>query len=178
MDHPRSRGVYAWAAITEAFRGGSSPLARGLPGVTVDSVSHRRIIPARAGFTSSRSSDSPTRTGSSPLARGLQPSVGHQIIDRGIIPARAGFTTRWRHRSSEATDHPRSRGVYSTMTSIPFIRGGSSPLARGLPWHTDSTPRTARIIPARAGFTAATTLSSPPPKDHPRSRGVYAPTAG
>ena len=30
-----------------------------------------------------------------------------------------------------------------------------------------------RIIPARAGFTATASTSPPPPRDHPRSRGVY-----
>ena len=30
-----------------------------------------------------------------------------------------------------------------------------------------------RIIPARAGFTPSTPSSTPPSRDHPRSRGVY-----
>ena len=32
-----------------------------------------------------------------------------------------------------------------------------------------------RIIPARAGFTAASLATSVMPRDHPRSRGVYMP---
>ena len=111
-DHPRSRGVYAsWSWRCWDWRG-SSPLARGLQ------VLHRRrrrgpgIIPARAGFTSTRrtavrpSADHPrsrgvyrerprfqsAEWGSSPLARGLRPAGGCAISDQGIIPARAGFT--------------------------------------------------------------------------------------
>ena len=71
-------------------------------------------------------------------------------------------------------DHPRSRGVYSTMISILFIRGdhprsrgvyhakvrtrvieeGSSPLARGLRPEAFRQALRGRIIPARAGFTS------------------------
>ena len=51
--------------------------------------------------------------------------------------------------------------------------GGSSPLARGLPPATSSSPAPRRIIPARAGFTAALNSSVVISPDHPRSRGVY-----
>ena len=90
-----------------------------------------------------------------------------------IIPARAGFTrddcTGWRDR----TDHPRSRGVYEVEFEVLVLLPGSSPLARGLriPRHVGARPP--RIIPARAGFTAASKAHSPTSWDHPRSRGVY-----
>ena len=35
-----------------------------------------------------------------------------------------------------------------------------------------------RIIPARAGFTTASTTTMRPSPDHPRSRGVYAYASG
>ena len=50
-DHPRSRGVYSRSTGVTRTISGSSPLARGLPGVLVAGSAHRRIIPARAGFT-------------------------------------------------------------------------------------------------------------------------------
>ena len=91
-DHPRSRGVYAIAALVAGLVWGSSPLARGLHGVAVGHGAESRIIPARAGFTGAPlmlltgRPDHPRsrgvygdkimtmlRTqGSSPLARGLQ----------------------------------------------------------------------------------------------------------
>ena len=71
------------------------------------------------------------------------------------------------------TDHPRSRGVYLDMGSDYVTRDGSSPLARGLPGAAPRAAAVARIIPARAGFTPASTSSRRPRKDHPRSRGVY-----
>ena len=51
---------------------------------------------------------------------------------------------------------------------------GSSPLARGLQPPALPQRLLRRIIPARAGFTPRTSLFSRPPRDHPRSRGVYA----
>ena len=91
-DHPRSRGVY-YAHLAAPSPGvGSSPLARGLRHAGLGRAYISRIIPARAGFTSSGSSrpvwqsDHPrsrgvymgapsflgATDGSSPLARGLR----------------------------------------------------------------------------------------------------------
>ena len=50
-DHPRSRGVYMFHAKHCCPNPGSSPLARGLPGVGFVIRALGRIIPARAGFT-------------------------------------------------------------------------------------------------------------------------------
>ena len=50
---------------------------------------------------------------------------------------------------------------------------GSSPLARGLQDEARSLRVGGRIIPARAGFTLATTWAATGSSDHPRSRGVY-----
>ena len=53
-DHPRSRGVYWLRSPAWPPGGGSSPLARGLPGILRPQPDGRRIIPARAGFTADR----------------------------------------------------------------------------------------------------------------------------
>ena len=50
---------------------------------------------------------------------------------------------------------------------------GSSPLARGLRQHRPRGRADARIIPARAGFTAGVHEPVDARPDHPRSRGVY-----
>ena len=50
-DHPRSRGVYRGRRASAGTSSGSSPLARGLPLCWTARISGRRIIPARAGFT-------------------------------------------------------------------------------------------------------------------------------
>ena len=51
--------------------------------------------------------------------------------------------------------------------------GGSSPLARGLLFHTPHPPSHVWIIPARAGFTYKPRSYGYFNADHPRSRGVY-----
>ena len=193
-DHPRSRGVYSSCTGGEITRAGSSPLARGLLPLRQDHRHPRRIIPARAGFTSQpnpvglTTKDHPRsrgvyRTwggssmcaiGSSPLARGLPPDPLRVDQPAGIIPARAGFTHRRRHDRRSRQDHPRSRGVYPPVTCTPLVSRGSSPLARGLPLTRYPISFSSGIIPARAGFTSIRAATMGDIKDHPRSRGVYA----
>ena len=192
-DHPRSRGVYRPAEILTAYAPGSSPLARGLPTPLLRSRRLRQIIPARAGFTGlgnvsgGRHQDHPrsrgvyggygwvTRheEGSSPLARGLLSEPSAHTKKGRIIPARAGFTCRRSHRRRGTSDHPRSRGVYTTIYEMAGGPYGSSPLARGLPPGLGPYPAGFRIIPARAGFTSPHASLSASRRDHPRSRGVY-----
>ena len=112
-DHPRSRGVYGDPHMIAWATGGSSPLARGL---------HRRlplwalalgIIPARAGFTSSRGA-ARCASRDHPRSRGVYVGAARVLGELdGIIPARAGFTTPATCRGPCTWDHPRSRGVYS-----------------------------------------------------------------
>ena len=192
-DHPRSRGVYRRRTRGTGRTGGSSPLARGLL-VEADLLQdERRIIPARAGFTSVSALPADTvwdhprsrgvyqfhaghvsdPLGSSPLARGLRRRSSPMPCRVRIIPARAGFTTSWGGRTGFPTDHPRSRGVYLSIRRRSRGRRGSSPLARGLrlvklvPDHNNG------IIPARAGFTWIAIIVTSYSWDHPRSRGVY-----
>ena len=172
-DHPRSRGVYATLPGFCVGCLGSSPLARGLRLDPIPDRDDARIIPARAGFTTSTppttamSRDHPRsrgvyvflrakqycERGSSPLARGLRLPYLSQFSRVGIIPARAGFTT-----------------VRSAMMAA---MTGSSPLARGLRLLELQGDRRVGIIPARAGFTDSPADALQGLADHPRSRGVY-----
>ena len=192
-DHPRSRGVYsAWPSGPSAGRG-SSPLARGLRARPGPHRQGRRIIPARAGFTTctprgvSTGADHPRSRGvygpggfglrgfegSSPLARGLQRSAIARGLCMRIIPARAGFTSVHQEGQDRDRDHPRSRGVYRADEPVRHRPVGSSPLARGLRGGGRRPESRYRIIPARAGFTHRARPPRPPNQDHPRSRGVY-----
>ena len=181
------------AATSDEWTEGSSPLARGLPSVNNYSYAVKRIIPARAGFTSLLLPSSTTlrdhprsrgvylfvakissaRIGSSPLARGLLSAMNSMADIGWIIPARAGFTPPTSPDGRSGGDHPRSRGVYLMGMTQPPRAPGSSPLARGLPSHPRSRSSSPRIIPARAGFTARSWTSPRTRADHPRSRGVY-----
>ena len=112
--------------------------------------------------------------GSSPLARGLHEGGVRPRRRHRIIPARAGFTSGGGPRRQPPPDHPRSRGVYSTIL-FRLLRGlGSSPLARGLLSGPEKVDSAAGIIPARAGFTPTGGVRGRGRRDHPRSRGVYA----
>ena len=135
-DHPRSRGVYGWRVEDIGGKGGSSPLARGLPPVGSGLVDEEGIIPARAGFTReivglpeygldhprsrgvywTDDGNSHYGPGSSPLARGLPQAAAAEQPQDGIIPARAGFTGTRTFSPRPCRDHPRSRGVYSGPT--------------------------------------------------------------
>ena len=179
QDHPRSRGVYGEHERRASQLWGSSPLARGLLGIPAIQALSGRIIPARAGFTTtlilgtlsimdhprSRGVYQETltqwtkRQGSSPLARGLHVTPLGLVLRGGIIPARAGFTTPTPSSEPSPTDHPRSRGVYSRRSPSPVVRGGSSPLARGLHVTAATLILWSRIIPARAGFTRAEAIA-------------------
>ena len=192
-DHPRSRGVYPSESLLCNLPRGSSPLARGLHPPLLLRVHPRRIIPARAGFTSKGAASSaatrdhprsrgvysverhiiPAIGGSSPLARGLLFYITCDSEREGIIPARAGFTRSRRSMRTTASDHPRSRGVYISSKSSGLIIAGSSPLARGLLSGGAVDGGADGIIPARAGFTASPALPRVGLPDHPRSRGVY-----
>ena len=173
MDHPRSRGVYDDPVPVHPSARGSSPLARGLPAVVGVEPDGPGIIPARAGFTSSRrhtgpcawdhprsrgvyigwGSDFASTMGSSPLARGLRWRLRNAVTTKGIIPARAGFTLDRQVALPIPEDHPRSRGVYEVHVPLAAVVGGSSPLARGLRGQARRRAARPGIIPARAGFT-------------------------
>ena len=192
-DHPRSRGVYRDAYTYTCRVDGSSPLARGLHAARSVDGGHRRIIPARAGFTRLELGergeilDHPRSRGvycvwrrmrrsvggSSPLARGLRDGPGVVVDADGIIPARAGFTPACVRQVLARGDHPRSRGVYNVMQVYAFESEGSSPLARGLRLPEPEPGVVYGIIPARAGFTGVRSSGRRTASDHPRSRGVY-----
>ena len=172
-DHPRSRGVYPGLSSAASAAGGSSPLARGLPGRPCGWAWRRGDHPRSRGVYEYTGGHSSSITGSSPLARGLLREQPVRGVRLRIIPARAGFTGTTRSEKFPAWDHPRSRGVYSLpeIVTVPVV--GSSPLARGLPDGSNAAAYPTGIIPARAGFTSRFIPSMALRRDHPRSRGVY-----
>ena len=134
MDHPRTRGVYPTTRRSSGMMPGSSPHTRGLLPQLPATRELGRIIPAHAGFTPGAlpeglpHGDHPrTRgvyrhrlgqrfpaDGSSPHTRGLRQGLLQGDPQVRIIPAHAGFTPARPYRSRRSSDHPRTRGVYST----------------------------------------------------------------
>ena len=152
-DHPRSRGEYD--VVTQVFVAapGSSPLSRGIPGVSAVRCQAPRIIPALAGNTMCIGSagglpwDHPRSRGeylfpatsrfgnfgSSPLSRGIPTMVPLIVNAPRIIPALAGNTAALPTGAMVLSDHPRSRGEYELADEIANQKDGSSPLSRGIP---------------------------------------------
>ena len=172
-DHPRSRGVYSTRRSPSSSPTGSSPLARGLPHAAAAADAEggssplarglhrpgarmrggRRIIPARAGFTT-RSPRPGGPTWDHPRSRGVySPTWASTCTGWGSSPLARGLRVASAVRASTWTDHPRSRGVYLLDSADRIIGPGSSPLARGLRGAEVGAPAALRIIPARAGFT-------------------------
>ena len=172
---------------------GSSPLSRGILWCATTHPSGPGIIPALAGNTPHRktntfpATDHPRSRGeycssrvlriprrvSSPLSRGILKIIRRRTPISGIIPALAGNTRRLTEPSPGMRDHPRSRGEYELFQLSPESTPGSSPLSRGIrgpPWEVIGG---LRIIPALAGNTAGTNSSGGTSRDHPRSRGEY-----
>ena len=154
---------------------GSSPRVRGKQHYGRARRSGRRIIPARAGQTpqqvtrrtarpdhpracgANTAADSPPglSVGSSPRVRGKRSSRTAQSLRERIIPARAGQTATYRSWPKYPTDHPRACGANPLSDVGQAVVSGSSPRVRGKP-RRPCRRRRLRIIPARAGQTAAT----------------------
>ena len=117
-----------------------------------------------------------SRGGSSPLARGLLPPLRSESLGDRIIPARAGFTRFSVSVPRMLSDHPRSRGVYTSAEVIADDAEGSSPLARGLLHRRHPRRHLQRIIPARAGFTHLRILGIPTTSHTTRLRLPSLPT--
>ena len=156
-DHPRACGVYLWLLILGVSGAGSSPRVRGLL--------------ERAGHH-----DPVGLWGSSPRVRGLLQGGAVQGLAPRIIPARAGFTVRVLVTTGFRGDHPRACGVYDATFDAIKDTTGSSPRVRGLLRERKLHKLKPRIIPARAGFTRATSLWQTAYQDHPRACGVYPPS--
>ena len=150
-----------------------------------------RLIPAHAGKTGyssawrvvraahprSRGENSACRSelfascGSSPLTRGKRKKPGRERITDRLIPAHAGKTVCSNDCTGPAQAHPRSRGENYNMHIVRYPRAGSSPLTRGKHVTRAQRHATARLIPAHAGKTGATTARTSTTRAHPRSRG-------
>ena len=91
--------------------------------------------------------------------------------DRRLIPAHAGKTAPHDAGAPPAPAHPRSRGENPPLYPRARTATGSSPLTRGKPHGSSSTPPHRRLIPAHAGKTRALKVETLEVAAHPRSRG-------
>ena len=154
---------------------------------------YSRIIPAHAGNTHCRNSNSrkswdhprscgeyrsgrkekKRRKGSSPLMRGIRFLNTFSDLYSRIIPAHAGNTYEVKIIPKPAEDHPRSCGEYVTSRGSMRENRGSSPLMRGIRILFIYGLCRLRIIPAHAGNTIHALFIELFHEDHPRSCGEY-----
>ena len=197
-DHPRACGANVSGLMETWCRVGSSPRVRGKQIYKLGVFTCSRIIPARAGQTSSRDPPPGFRPehpracgangvapntdhmpiGSSPRVRGKHRASGETAAQVRIIPARAGQTTRSTQARQPAPDHPRACGANSFFLSSHVLGFGSSPRVRGKRVVRVPGRLPARIIPARAGQTARRCRAAPERPDHPRACGANAAIGG
>ena len=191
-DHPRACGANSSCLVESHGYAGSSPRVRGQQEIRVDDALRSRIIPARAGPTTTADSRlrdnpdhpracganspgwlfAPKNAGSSPRVRGQRRLSQHRSRGSRIIPARAGPTRPRDQRAAPPADHPRACGA--NMMPLRLVREpvGSSPRVRGQLNNDGSSSDTARIIPARAGPTTFRRGGRARPADHPRACGA------
>ena len=111
--------------------------------------------------------------GSSPRVRGTRA----EIISNGnitrIIPACAGNTGNPWFSVKLSPDHPRVCGEHGKLLQIVVQVPGSSPRVRGTRISATIPQPTQRIIPACAGNTATSQVTSRSSADHPRVCGEH-----
>ena len=116
-----------------------------------------------------------TMRGSSPRGRGkLLHLIAARLLIR-LIPARAGKTARPPAPSFACPAHPRAGRENVNAWQIASHTGGSSPRGRGKPTGTPLRPIGRRLIPARAGKTAAGGQDARRSRAHPRAGGENGP---
>ena len=91
----------------------------------------------------------------------------------GIIPACAGSTSANCMRPTAYGDHPRVCGEHVCELHATDCLWGSSPRVRGAPPYWPFSSPALRIIPACAGSTYGSNLSTPFRWDHPRVCGEH-----
>ena len=177
---PAHAGKTHLAVRLASEMGGSSPLTRGKRRTWLPEGRRLGLIPAHAGKTvvppvvgeasrahprsrgenRRRRGQSTWERGSSPLTRGKPCRIPHAAPRAGLIPAHAGKTEAARQAGIPTGAHPRSRGENHSRQCVGVGAMGSSPLTRGKQCKTQHMPRSPGLIPAHAGKTANSTVSS------------------
>mgnify|MGYP007014471797 CR=1 FL=1 len=172
QDHPRACGANSFYGEGPNIGAGSSPRVRGKLAVVLVQVRRVRIIPARAGQTSTSPLNGEAGDGSSPRVRGKRAIVLTSCLSCRIIPARAGQTGPVPSVICLGTDHPRACGANSASDWVEAWRTGSSLRVRGKRLDIRRGQFRERIIPARAGQTCRAWIRPWSRPDHPRACGA------
>ena len=171
--------------------GGSSPRVRGKPPTVGGTGPRRRLIPARAGKTTTPAGkpassaahpracgENPPGTGrprspvgSSPRVRGKLEALPAFPDEHGLIPARAGKTVCPFGVGVGVGAHPRACGENDGRTLTGVAVPGSSPRVRGKLRLFEVIGGRRGLIPARAGKTMSWSIMIRGSSAHPRACG-------
>ena len=189
--HPRACGENTTSAAPSALPRGSSPRVRGKHDGGHQGQARARLIPARAGKTSSQESTSATDSahpracgengvldvvnalagGSSPRVRGKRPGRRSMPPRCGLIPARAGKTAELQLLRVVLGAHPRACGENHQAVHRVVLVHGSSPRVRGKRRWNGRERRRGGLIPARTGKTTSSWTAARRRPAHPRACG-------
>ena len=153
QEHPRVRGENPAIASANQSNDGTSPRARGKPGLITTAYFASRNIPACAGKTPRgllircRVTEHPRvrgenkmqpkadayDCGTSPRARGKRKKHCPETSKERNIPACAGKTSCGNLRFRLGKEHPRVRGENINYSLAASSKAGTSPRARGKP---------------------------------------------
>ena len=192
--HPRAGGENRFHLHSSAARSGSSPRGRGKRAWALRLFPTRRLIPARAGKTFLKPTDTvhvrahpraggenrpinravASFEGSSPRGRGKLAGIELRTQFRRLIPARAGKTGAGHHAFFAGGAHPRAGGENIPPGSRRVWIEGSSPRGRGKPTQDRITSHDVGLIPARAGKTSIVWSTMRRRTAHPRAGGENA----
>ena len=193
--HPRSCGADIRRKDGRSAVIGSSPLVRGGRERERCASGRGRLIPARAGRTTTATRRQPwaaahprscgadlqrlcvtaIQVGSSPLVRGGPGDRVGEADSPRLIPARAGRTGSRSSAPRCRAAHPRSCGADGTPKGGVGGYLGSSPLVRGGHPARRARRHGRRLIPARAGRTGRGSCRWSSTTAHPRSCGADPP---
>ena len=111
--------------------------------------------------------------GSSPWARGTRFARIRQPTDGRFIPVGTGNTIGSFVRTGLHTVHPRGHGEHCWQLSNRIHYCGSSPWARGTPYHYDQPESIPRFIPVGTGNTVGDYQIAFAIAVHPRGHGEH-----
>ena len=171
--HPRVRGEHSQVRSIHGSSTGSSPRARGTLVLDAAPASQPRFIPACAGNTTARCRAC-RKTPVHPRVRGEHPRRQRDRGARGrFIPACAGNTATTPRTPIPPPVHPRVRGEHLAPLAVGPYNHGSSPRARGTPWHARTSRSRNSVHPrVRGEHASRTSRSAPICGSSPRARGT------
>ena len=156
---PRVRGRLV-ARITEDGGYGSIPAGAGETGRAARHEEHPWVDPRGCGGDETWANDSRLKWGRSPRVRGRR-GAGHVHRNAGrSIPAGAGETESWTHPVSRSRVDPRGCGGDNHQGINSDHRAGRSPRVRGRLWVRREIVEVCGSIPAGAGETPRTPVST------------------